>query len=80
VSIEGLARAVGVANVDIVDPVADPGGFEKLLAERLATPKLSVIVARRPCILAAADIRKYEKAADEKRAAMCSSCPEAGNV
>ena len=26
-----------------------------------------VIVARRPCILAAADIRRYEKAATEKR-------------
>jgi indolepyruvate ferredoxin oxidoreductase alpha subunit len=80
VSIEGIARAVGVANVDIVDPVADPAGFEKLLTERLATPKLSVIVARRPCILAAADIRKYEQAAEAKRAAMCSACTEAVDV
>jgi indolepyruvate ferredoxin oxidoreductase alpha subunit len=28
-----------------------------------------MIVARRPCVLAAADIRKWEKLADEKRAA-----------
>ena len=34
-SIEGLARALGVANVDVVDPVADPAGFERLLAGRL---------------------------------------------
>jgi len=65
-SIEGLARALGVANVDVVDPVTDPGGFEKLLTARLATPQLSVIVARRPCILAAADIRHYEKANEQK--------------
>jgi indolepyruvate ferredoxin oxidoreductase, alpha subunit len=80
VSIEGLARAVGVKNVDVVDPVADPAGFEKLLADRLARRELSVIVARRPCILAAADIRKYEKAADDKRAAACTACAETGNV
>jgi indolepyruvate ferredoxin oxidoreductase alpha subunit len=65
-SIEGLARALGVANVDVVDPVSDPGGFERLLTGRLATPQLSVIVARRPCILAAADIRHYEKANEQK--------------
>ena len=41
-------------------------GFEKLLVDRLARPELSVIVARRPCILAAADIRKYEKAAADR--------------
>ncbi len=70
-SIEGLARALGVANVHVVDPVPDPGAFEKVLVESLAKPELTVIVARRPCILAAADIRKYEKAADAKRAATC---------
>jgi indolepyruvate ferredoxin oxidoreductase alpha subunit len=61
-SIEGLARALGVARVDVIDPVAEPGGFETLLRERLAGSELAVIVARRPCILAAADIRGYEKA------------------
>jgi indolepyruvate ferredoxin oxidoreductase alpha subunit len=75
VSIEGLARAVGVKNVDVVDPIADPAGFEKLLVDRLGRRELSVIVARRPCILAAADIRKYEKAADK-----CAACVEAQNA
>ncbi len=69
VSIEDLARAVGVRNVDVVDPVADPDGFERLLADRLGRRELSLIVARRPCILAAADIRRWEKAAAERRAA-----------
>lgn len=65
-SIEGLARALGVPNVDVVDPVADPGGFERLLVQRLGAGQLSVIVARRPCILAAADIRAHEKANEGK--------------
>ncbi len=78
-SIEGLARALGVPNVDVVDPVEDPPGFEALLAERLSRRELSVIVSRRPCILAAADIRKYEKAAQAKSAS-CSSCAEGSDV
>ena len=51
----------------------DPPGFEALLASRLASNDLSVIVSRRPCILAAADIRAFEKANAEKAAA----CPVA---
>jgi indolepyruvate ferredoxin oxidoreductase alpha subunit len=70
VSIEGLGRAVGLTNVDVVDPVADPPGFERLLVDRLSKPELSMIVARRACILAAADIRKYEKAAADT----CAAC------
>ncbi|HVO17836.1 MAG TPA: thiamine pyrophosphate-dependent enzyme, partial [Anaeromyxobacter sp.] len=76
-SIEGLARALGVKNVDVVDPIPDPGAFERVLRDRLARPELSVIVARRPCILAAADIRRYERAASEKRASACAAAPEA---
>jgi indolepyruvate ferredoxin oxidoreductase alpha subunit len=52
--------------VDVIDPVSDPAGFEKLLTGRLGTPQLSVIIARRPCILAAADIRHYEKQNEQK--------------
>jgi indolepyruvate ferredoxin oxidoreductase alpha subunit len=76
VSIEGMARAAGVKNVDVVDPVKDPKGFEELLTRRLASNDLSVIVSRRPCILAAADIRAFEKAIAGKAAAAspCSAC------
>jgi indolepyruvate ferredoxin oxidoreductase alpha subunit len=70
VSIEGLGRAVGVKNVDVIDPVEDPGAFERLLVDRLARPEISMIVSRRACILAAADIRKYEKAAADA----CAAC------
>ncbi len=72
VSIEGLARSVGVKNVDVIDPIADPGGWEKLLVDRLSRKELSMIVARRPCILAAADIRAWEKAAADE----CAACVE----
>jgi indolepyruvate ferredoxin oxidoreductase alpha subunit len=57
----------------VVDPIADPAGFERLLADRLGRRELSMIVARRPCILAAADIRKWEKAAADR----CAACVEA---
>ena len=67
-SIEGVASAIGIGSVTVIDPYADPEGFERLLLERLAATELSVIVARRPCILAAADIRKWEQQAAELRA------------
>jgi indolepyruvate ferredoxin oxidoreductase, alpha subunit len=79
VSIEGMARAAGVQNVDVVDPVKDPKGFEDLLTRRLASNDLSVIVARRPCILAAADIRHFEKTNAEKAAAAASPCSACGS-
>jgi len=73
-SIEGFARACGVQVVDVVDPVEDPQGFEKLLRARLAASDLALIVARRACILAAADIRKFEKINAEKAASGCRTC------
>jgi indolepyruvate ferredoxin oxidoreductase alpha subunit len=73
-SIEGIARALGVPNVDVLDPIADPKGFEALLVDRLGRRQLSVIVARRPCILAAADIRTYEKQNALKVAACAGAC------
>ena len=60
-SIEGLARAAGVRNVHVIDPTLDPAAFERLLKECLDKPELSVIVARRDCLLAARTIREYER-------------------
>ncbi len=76
-SIEGIASAIGIDSVTVIDPYADPDGFESLLRERLAAPGLSVIVARRPCILAAADIRRYEQQAAGLRAAAAASPEQA---
>ncbi|MGA3057262.1 MAG: thiamine pyrophosphate-dependent enzyme [Candidatus Limnocylindrales bacterium] len=67
-SIEGIASAIGIESVTVIDPYADPDGFERLLVERLAASQFSVIVARRPCILAAADIRRWERGAAQIRA------------
>jgi len=64
---EELARALGISNVHVVDPTRDPAGFERLLAESLAGGELVVIIARRPCVLAAGKIRQYESAAQEPR-------------
>ena len=75
VSIEGLARTVGVKNVHVVDAVAGPDAFEDLLREALAKSELTMIVSRRPCILAAADIRRWEKAAADR----CGGCGGAKN-
>ncbi len=74
VRIEELARALGVKHVLVVDPTADPEGFEGMMKERLAGDELSVVIARRACLLAAGKIREYEKAAAEK----CASCQEGG--
>lgn len=75
ISIEGVARAMGVADVDVIDPIAKPDEFASLLRERLATPALSVIVARRHCILAAASIRGYENAAKARALVAPLSAP-----
>lgn len=69
---EDLARAVGIKRVYAVDPVSEPDGFEHLVTEALATPDLTVIVARRSCVLAPRRIRRSEGASGatiRKRAA-----------
>ena len=60
-SIEDLVRAAGVRNVHVIDPTRDPAAFERLLKECLDKPGLTVIVARRECLLAARNIREYER-------------------
>jgi len=51
---------MGIRNVHVIDPCADPHGLARLVTESLARAELSVIVARRNCLLAAADIKRYE--------------------
>ncbi|MDD4318294.1 MAG: thiamine pyrophosphate-dependent enzyme [Victivallaceae bacterium] len=61
IAIENVIKAMGVDNVDICDPTKDSNAFEALLKQRLASNDVSVIIARRPCILALAKIKQYEK-------------------
>ena len=62
VIIENVIKAMGVPNVDVIDGFADPQGFENLLKKRLEENTLSVIISRRPCLLAAGKIKQYEQA------------------
>jgi indolepyruvate ferredoxin oxidoreductase alpha subunit len=58
---EDLARAVGVRNVYVIDPTREPEKFKKLVQESLDRPELSVLIARRDCVLATRAIREYER-------------------
>jgi indolepyruvate ferredoxin oxidoreductase alpha subunit len=63
---EDLARALGVRNVFVVDPITDSKGFEELVRSALEKPELSVIIARRNCLLAAKSIREYERCDEQQ--------------
>lgn len=58
---EEVLKAMGVDNVTILDATLDPEGFEKLVQQSLEKDELSVIINRRVCLLAAKDIKEYEK-------------------
>jgi len=59
-----VARSAGVEEVHVVDPSADREGFEDLLKRLLASDRPAVVIARRPCLLAARKIRQYRQAAE----------------
>jgi indolepyruvate ferredoxin oxidoreductase, alpha subunit len=63
---EDLARSLGITNVHVMDPTKDEAAFEKLLTDSLAGNELTLIIARRPCLLATGKIRAYEQAAAAK--------------
>ena len=58
---ENVARAAGVERVYVMDPMLNPQAFEQLVKECLGVDELSLIIARRNCLLAAGSIRQYEK-------------------
>ena len=58
---EDLARALGVPNVHVIDPAQEPEQFKKLIQASLEKEELSVVIARRDCLLAAGSIREYER-------------------
>jgi len=61
ITLEELVRSLGVPNVHVIDGSADPKGLERMLKEAIAKPELSVIINRRPCLLAARLIKEYER-------------------
>ena len=60
VSLEKIVEGIGVDNVDIIDTTAEHEKFKELLTARLNSNDTSVIIARRPCILAAVKAKSYE--------------------
>jgi indolepyruvate ferredoxin oxidoreductase, alpha subunit len=67
--LEDLARSLGIQNVVVVDPLAEPERFERELSESLQRSDLSVIITRRTCLLAAGKIRQYQAACNSAGAA-----------
>ncbi|MCK4276155.1 MAG: thiamine pyrophosphate-binding protein, partial [Phycisphaerae bacterium] len=57
---EDLAKSLGIGRVEVFDPVTQTDAFENALAEALESGELCVLIARRPCLLAAKKIRRYE--------------------
>lgn len=58
---ENVIRAMGIQDVHVVDPTCDPAAFTELVKTSLDSGRLSVIIARRNCLLAAGAIKQYEK-------------------
>jgi indolepyruvate ferredoxin oxidoreductase, alpha subunit len=59
--LEELARALGVKRVYIVEPHAGSDEFDRVLTDCLGHDELSVIIARRPCILIAKQLKQLEQ-------------------
>jgi indolepyruvate ferredoxin oxidoreductase, alpha subunit len=70
--LEELVRALGVPRVHVVEPRAGSDEFDRLLCECLRSGQLAVIIARRPCILIAKQLKQYEQARGECPAALSS--------
>lgn len=68
---EDVGRALGLEKVHVLPLGKDADQFQQMLKESLASEKLVLIVARRPCVLAAKHIREYEA---RNRGGNCSQC------
>jgi indolepyruvate ferredoxin oxidoreductase, alpha subunit len=62
IRLEETVRALGVDYVRVFDAIAEADQFEVALKESLTESRLSVLIPRRPCLLAAGKIKEYEKA------------------
>jgi len=58
---EDLARSLGIEKVHVLPLGKDCAQFQQMLKESLESEELVLIIARRPCVLAAKSIREFEK-------------------
>jgi indolepyruvate ferredoxin oxidoreductase alpha subunit len=63
---EDLARSLGIRNVHVIDPAPEPEKFKTLIQACLDAGELSVVIARRNCLLAAGSIREYERCNEQQ--------------
>lgn len=73
--LEQVCRAVGVKSVNTVDP-NDIGTFEKVLKEELLKEEVSVIIAKRPCVLL--NKKLYESFVITDKCKNCKMCLKLG--
>ena len=69
---EDLARSLGFKHIHIAEMGKGSAEFQQLVKSSLESGELVFIIARRPCILVAADIREYDKC----NAAKCATTQE----
>jgi indolepyruvate ferredoxin oxidoreductase alpha subunit len=63
--LEDLARTIGIQRVHVIDPVDQRKELDALLDDSLASDELVLIVARRPCSLAAPKLARFERSAED---------------
>ncbi|MGA3181077.1 MAG: thiamine pyrophosphate-dependent enzyme [Verrucomicrobiota bacterium] len=61
VVLEDMARACGIRHVQVIEPRAGSDTFDQALKEALQSRALAVLIARRPCVLIARELKEYEK-------------------
>lgn len=59
VILEDLVRGAGVPNVEVIEPRAGSRTFHDRLAAALASERLTVLIARRPCLLIIKRLREF---------------------
>jgi TPP-dependent indolepyruvate ferredoxin oxidoreductase alpha subunit len=59
--------------VHVIDPRFGTDDFDRLLTDCLESNELAVIIARRPCILIAKQLKKYEEQRCECEAAQTAA-------
>lgn len=69
IDFEALARSIGIERVHVINPSTNRDGFVSTLKESLESEEIVLIIARRPCVLAAGKIRQYEREAER-----CPTC------
>ena len=77
VDLESLCRAVGIANVRVVDPY-DIAQCEQVIKEELAKNEPSVIISRRPCALLKYVKHKAPMKVDRDKCKGCKMCMKIG--